>query len=198
MIIGSPWSGSLNEAVLQNVNLRAHVVDRDTLSTADVIESFNCLFKLDYKIVKKDASSAEWTPTQNCVALHPGHDIRWAKFYNFECKNTMFETWICDNFPLLDSSIVTARTTLVHSHAASHHQSPNRFLSEDTLTCWIFGMFESLACRLSSFEFYVPFKVIFATVFLSFNPFKALRSWLILFGSFVTLRRWAGCVRVGQ
>lgn len=59
------------------VNLRAHVEDNDSpLSRSDLIDDFNCLFKVNYKTVSRALSSADWAPTQDCVALHAGHDIR--------------------------------------------------------------------------------------------------------------------------
>ncbi|XP_055346732.1 uncharacterized protein LOC129594164 [Paramacrobiotus metropolitanus] len=51
------------------VNLRADVVDEDSLSANDHIGSFECLFLADYNNFASDISISDWSTTQDCKAL---------------------------------------------------------------------------------------------------------------------------------
>ena len=57
-----------------------HVVDADTLSHSDPIADFQCLFTVDYRLISRDISSSDWSPTQDCqqVPADSKNDIRFA------------------------------------------------------------------------------------------------------------------------
>ncbi|GAV02018.1 hypothetical protein RvY_12633-2 [Ramazzottius varieornatus] len=65
-IINKNVSRNICGGSVNKVNLRAHVVDSDVLSSGGVIDDFECIFEADYGKVASSPSSAEWSATRDC------------------------------------------------------------------------------------------------------------------------------------